>query len=124
MTTLLTNFKSILLGLGILLLCLTHYKAYSFGVEHEHNRIAEATQAEMIRQQKANDEAQEVSEARIKALQESNDILNEKIEQNNLEAAKDPDAGRICLNASGVRRLNGVNTSEPKTSRLKPHKGL
>ncbi|MBX5279144.1 hypothetical protein HJB94_30230 [Rhizobium sp. NLR13a] len=69
---------------------------------------ADAAIAETERQAVANNAAKAREAERIAQMQAENESLELKIKELEREAGEDPDAGRVALGASSVRRINSV----------------
>lgn len=67
-----------------------------------------AANAEIERQEAANNAAKAREAARIVQMQAENETLEKKIEELQREADQDPDAGRVVLGAPSVRRINQI----------------
>lgn len=90
-----------------------YWWVWSTGVQHERTRWERATTEEIARQTEINDEAREASELvsqQLLAAQTERDALVRRLSN---EARDDVDAGRPCLGAAGVLRLNALSGEAP-----------
>jgi len=68
----------------------------------------EARDKEASRQSAANEAAKARESQRIADIEAENQSLEQKIEELQREASKDPNAGRVVLGAPGVQRINKI----------------
>lgn len=108
---------------GVLaLVAFAGYQGYTWGAdrttvkyEKQLSEIRQATADEVLRQQQANQRAQEQLLLTLNQLDLKNKALDKILLENQLEASKDPDAARSAISASSVRRLNKISDSSSHT---------
>lgn len=104
---------------AVLLLWGVHTHVYNSGYDDavlvkdaeiaELKRAAtEARNAEVERQDAANNAAKLREAQRIAEMQAENELLQSQIEELGREADQDPDAGRVVLGAPSVQRINKI----------------
>lgn len=112
----------ILIGVVVLELCsltFVGYKAYHIGGQvvaaewsQKYNKLvidAQAqTNAELLRQAQANQEAQKHAKDIIADLEQKNQGLEQLLDQNAVEAENDPTAKTCGISKTGVARLNKI----------------
>jgi 3-methyladenine DNA glycosylase Mpg len=104
---------------AVVLLWAVHTQVYNSGYDDavlvkdaeiaELKRAAtEARNAEVERQDAANNAAKLREAQRIAEMQAENELLQSQIEELGHEADQDPNAGRVVLGAPSVQRINKV----------------
>jgi 3-methyladenine DNA glycosylase Mpg len=104
---------------AVLLLWAVHTHVYNSGFDDavlvkdaeiaELKRAAtEARNAEVERQDAANNAAKVREAQRIAEMQAENELLQSQIEELGREADQDPNAGRVVLGAPSVQRINKI----------------
>lgn len=78
------------------------------GVERTEARVAIAVATERERQAIANQAAAAEAAVIVAELNQRAASLEAQLKENADAAARDPDAGRACLSADGVQRLNRI----------------
>lgn len=104
---------------AVVLLWVVHTHVYNSGYDDavlvkdaeiaELKRAAtEARNAEVERQDAANNAAKLREAQRIAEMQAENELLQSQIEELGREADQDPNAGRVVLGAPSVQRINKI----------------
>ena len=92
------------------------YNAAEVKYQTQIEQIKNASALELARQKQANDVAQAITAQDTKTLTDTIYNLNQELIDETVLAAKDTNANRPSLDASSVRRLNGLGSTGDQTS--------
>lgn len=85
-----------------------YHKGYVSGETQTEAKYKKIYDAELARQLEVQDKVINTQKQIIVELQKSEDDLNQKLKENESEAANDPDHNKPALNSNAVLRLNRI----------------